>query len=106
MKLWSVIWLTSNQSITSSFYRAYIAHQKEPIYEFSKESTFFHKFAKYGLFSTLQALYILILDNFIYIDSFSSKLIRWLTKKVSQMTDQTNLQDQIYKGKFIEKINK
>ena len=48
-------------------YRDYKVYQKEPIYAFSKESKYFHKFTKYGLFITLQALYILILVLFIYL---------------------------------------
>ena len=63
-----------NQSLTDflsinclTVYRAYIVHEKEPIYEFSKESENFHKFTKYCLFSTLKALYILILVSFIYL---------------------------------------
>ena len=51
-----------------TIYRACIAHQKEPIYGLSKESRFFQKFTKYGLFSTLQALYILIVVSFIYLN--------------------------------------
>ena len=39
-----------------TIYRAHIVYQKEPIYEFSKESKNFHKFNKYNLYCTHIAL--------------------------------------------------
>ena len=39
-----------------TIYMAYIAHQKEHIYEFSKESKNFHKCNKYDLYCTHIAL--------------------------------------------------
>ena len=41
----SLTWLIINQLL--NHYRAYIVHQKDPIYEFSKEFINFEKFNKF-----------------------------------------------------------
>ena len=69
-------------------------HQKEAIYGLCKESKFFHKFTKYGLFNTLQASYILILVSFIYLIKeklvsiiWEKRMLKWQLKtKVTVIT--------------------